>query len=162
MLDIAKSFEAAAPQKPFNNLEVGQRVLFAGPRTIVIDNIAYTELMKGDAKRARRFSAFLFGGIFVLIGLAILQASSIAALVPIALGAYLIWRGLNLSQDYELSIRTNDGSRFVFSGTNIELLNYASEYISWKINAADETSTTVFNFNNSQIVNSQIGDKISN
>ena len=162
MIDFAKSLEQATGQKALDTLQVSERVLIAGPRTIVIDNIAYTQFVKGDSKKFKKFMLFAFGGLLLLVGLIALQGSAIAGLAMAAFGGFLMWRATQISDDYELSITTNDGSRIYFTGKNREVLKYANDYVTWKINAADQSATNIFNFNNSQITNSQIGETINN
>lgn len=144
-------------------LQVDQRVLIAGSRSIVIANIAHLQLMEDNSANRQKILFLLLAGVIGIVGYALYANRFEAGAIVTWLVALLIcWKAISLKQDFGLVVTTNDGTRTSFVGKNLELMRYAKDYLTWKINSADETARNVFNFNNSNIVNSQIADKIDN
>ncbi|MDK9697175.1 MAG: DUF6232 family protein [Siculibacillus sp.] len=163
MLDAAQMANFARSDEKYEQLAVDSRVLRAGQRTMAIANISHLQIEQPGRAGAKRGLLLILGGLLALAGLGQLAGGGAGpGLMLLLVAGGLIYWALSLKDLFALTIASNDGSRTMFTGTNRALLIEAMEFITAKIDRADQTSRTTFNFNNSTIVGSQMGDVIRN
>lgn len=163
MSDIAQFAAMARGEEKHDQLTVESRVLRAGSRTIAIANISHVQLEQPGSVAGKRGLLFIVGAVLGIVGIAQIADRSIGpGVLLVALAAGAIYWALSLKDLFALAVTSNDGSRTLFTGTNLARLREAMEFVTAKIDLADQTSRTTFNFNNSTIVGSQMGDVIRN
>lgn len=162
-MDAAQLAAFARSDEKYEQLAVESRVLKAGTRTVAIANISHLQLEQPGRAAFKRGALFIIGGILGLVAIAQIMSHNISGgvLLLVVAGALIYW-ALSLKDLFALAVTSNDGSRTVFTGANRSMLVEAMEFITAKIDRADQTSRTTFNFNNSTIVGSQMGDVIRN
>jgi hypothetical protein len=163
MIDAAQLATMARGDEKHEQLTVDSRVLRAGYRTIAIANIAHIQLEQPGTASTRRAVLFVAAVILGLIAVGQMTARdpSGGIILLLVAGGLAFW-AMSLKDRFALAITTNDGSRTLFTWTNKSLLIDAMGFITAKIDRADQTSRTTFNFNNSTVIGSQMSDTINN
>ncbi|AHB49819.1 hypothetical protein W911_01240 [Hyphomicrobium nitrativorans NL23] len=149
---ILSTAESVGGTRTFGRLNVRERVLDTGDRTIAVANISTVSLAKLDKKWTRIvlwILAALCGasGLFSLVGGDVF--SSILALALAGLFGWLAYRAKNI---LTLSLGTNDGARTLFSSTDEAFLSDVKRFLTDKINTGDlRAATFVFDHSKQDI-----------
>lgn len=163
MTDISQMAALARGEEKHDQLTVESRVLRTGNRTIAIANISHLQIEQPGRAVGKRGFLFIVGALLVLIGIAQIADRNIGlGVLIVALAAGAIYWALSIKDLFALAVTSNDGSRTLFTGTNPTRLREAMDFVTAKIDRADQTSRTTFNFNNSTVIGSQMGDTIRN
>ena len=163
MIDAAQLTTMARGDEKHEQLTVDSRVLRAGFRTIAIANIAHLQLEQPGAAAGKRAFLILVAVILGLAGVGQMMGreTGLAAILLLVAIGLVVW-AFSLKDRFALAITSNDGSKTIFTGTNKSLLIDAMDFITAKIDRADQSSRTTFNFNNSMVVGNQMSDTIRN
>jgi hypothetical protein len=134
---ILSSTDSVGGTRTFGQLNIRERVLDTGERTITVANISTVSLAKLDKKRARIVlwilaAASVIGGAVYFSG-----GDVVTGVVSLALAALFAWLAYRAKDIITLAIGTNDGARTLFSSTDGTYLAEIKQFLTDKINTGD-------------------------
>jgi len=134
---ILSSTDAVGGTRTFGQLDIRERVLDTGERTITVANISTVSLAKLDKKRAR-VVFWLLAAVSVAGGIVYVSGGDVVAgAVSLALAALFAWLAFRAKDIITLAIGTNDGARTLFSSTDGTYLAEIKQFLTEKINTGD-------------------------
>ncbi|MGH1417339.1 MAG: hypothetical protein ACRBCJ_00605 [Hyphomicrobiaceae bacterium] len=129
--------ETVSGRRSFERLDIHERVVSTGPRTIPIDEIASLSVGVDDHWPTKMI--LLASGVLVGLGAFVYPLLAILSLV-------LIVSAVFVRSTQSLVIVTSDGTKTFFTSPHRDLLDEAHAYLSEKINAGDVVETESFDF----------------
>lgn len=133
---ILSSTDPVGGTRTFEKLNIRERVLDTGDRTIAVANISTVSLAKLDKSRSRIVFSVL-AALSVVVGVVYLIGGSAAAVVLLALGVFFGWLAYQSKDIITLAIGTSDGARTLFSSTDGAYLAEIKRFLTEKINTGD-------------------------
>lgn len=138
--------------RTFGQLDIRERVLDTGERTIAVANISTVSLAKLDKKRTR-IVLWILAAICALTGLLWLVGGDVlSSVVALALAGLFGWLAYRAKDIITLALGTNDGTRTLFASTDEALLAEVKRFLTEKINTGDlRAATFVFDQSKQEI-----------
>ncbi len=130
--------ESVSGPRTFDRLEVRERVIDTGERTLALDEVA--SISVGVDNRWPTKILLLLAG--VIAGIVALSAYPLVAIAAVALVVTAVF----VRSTSTLVIVTSDGTQTCFSSAHRAQLDEAREFLTEKLNSGDEDSKEVFIF----------------
>lgn len=138
---ILSATDSVGGTREFGQLNIRERVLDMGGRTVTVANISTISLGKVGKSKARLVlwalaaAGAVAGGVFLSIG----DFSGVLMLLLAAVFAWLAFRNKDV---LTLAIGTNDGARTLFSSTDEAYLLEIMRFLTEKLNTGDLRART--------------------
>lgn len=148
---LLSTADSVGGTRTFGRLNIRERVLDTGERTIAVANISTVSLAKLDKKRARIVFGIL-AALCAIGGVVSLSGDVAWALMLLALAGLFGWLAYRSRDIITLSLGTNDGAQTLFSSTDEAFLAEVKRFLTDKINTGDlRAATFVFDQSKQEI-----------
>ena len=149
---IVSGADSVGGTRTFGQLNIRERVLDTGERTIAVANISTVSLAKLDKKRAR-IVLWILAAISAVAGLLSLFGGDVpSSVVALAFAGLFGWLAYRAKDIITLAIGTGDGARTLFTSTDEAYLAEVKRFLTDKINTGDlRAATFVFDQSNQEI-----------
>ncbi|MDX2258820.1 MAG: DUF6232 family protein [Hyphomicrobiaceae bacterium] len=134
---LSSSLDQASTTRKYGHLDIRERIIDTGGRTIRIDEIATISVLEDDAAERRM-------RLYVTAALSAVTVIGLPLTIIVLIMAYFI------KPKYALVIGTSDGSRSLFESRTLPILHEVKDYLTEKINANDERRGRPFYIDNSR------------
>jgi hypothetical protein len=133
---ILTATDSVGGTRTFGQLDIRERVLDTGERTIAVANISTVSLAKLDKSRAR-IVFWILTALFAVAGMILISGGDLTGVPALALAAIFAWLALRSRDIITLAIGTNDGARTLFSSADGPYLAEVKRFLTDKINTGD-------------------------
>ena len=138
---LLSTADSVGGTRTFGRLNIRERVLDTGDRTIAVANISTVSLAKLDKKRTR-IVLWILAGLCVVSGLVSLVGGDMSSVLLLALAGFFGWLAYRAKDIVTLAVGTGDGARTLFSSTDEAFLAEVKRFLTEKINTGDLRAAT--------------------